>query len=149
MVLFETEDINHEGFMPHGEIKLISYQHGIKTYAARGPFNAESFEVWNTLNNDFNQQQGVADYQYGSLFIFTGSCLITQDTLEKMASHHADMSEAPQPCAVSFVIEPDTEGYTIMKEIFSQFYAQANVPFSIYHNRSDALSWLHTFLKSK
>lgn len=144
--IYEIGKAEIDGYKPHGCIKLVSFDHGIKTYVAKGPFNVESFGAWNALNKDFNEKFKVDDYGYCSLITFEDSCLITRDVLEKIAQHHDAMSNAPQPLAVTYVITPDVEGYVLMKSVFTKFYEQINVPFAIYNNIEQAKQWLGTFV---
>jgi len=140
-----TANVKQGVFRAHGLVEVL-IDGDVARYEAWGPFNEELVAAYIAIQEKVIPQM-VARSCWGDLSIFHVSMLASPSTLAKFAEDlKACALQGLAPNATAFVISPEVEGGPLMGPLFTKLYLDAELPFMIFSEVTEAEAWLQSTL---
>ena len=147
MIKISTEELPEGQFKVHGKVELLKHSEEILIFHATGPFNMELLHALLTLEKVFLNELKSEGRQWAEVIIFEKNCMAVNEAASKFPAYLDELkSISLSPKATAFVIGPNVEGLSRMKEHYEKSFRAAELEFAIFNCEQDAIAWVNQYL---
>ena len=134
-------------FRPHGN-SSIHLEANIFRMETVGPFNREAVQAINATRDHLLTKDPPSG-KYAFINCWSGSLLMPLDAVDEY--HRGVMSaylnRFVPPSAMAWVVPTEVEGRSLMRPYFERIFADAKIPFEMFHDVESAEAWVGELLK--
>lgn len=144
---YSTDKVAYNKLKPHGRVNFSVVDGNIVIYHALGPFNAELFTAFQSIEPEVLKQLKSQTEHWVEIVVFEKSCLALNEFISNLSRYLQEMKkEGLVPRASAYVIKDDIDGALFMTNLYQKCYESAGLTFQVFEDELAAISWVKSFL---